>query len=403
MIKIQPNIDYKTCCPRCRKPLNCDKLLWQGIHVCAESHCKDCRIEIVSDLKVGHAIYYPYQVDVTNQRLFGGAPSSSWFGLPLLESLMNPTNDDTLRLTVEQNKKHDSVVILNCIDYLYGHSLLKLLNAEREMNKNPGRGVIVIIPKCLRWMVPPNVAEIWSVNVPLSRAKQYYPRLDLLIKEQCRRFQTVYLSLAHSHPKYFSITGYTGVAKHDWSGDPYRITFIWREDRLWVGGNPRISRWMFRLGMKKILLTLQKMKVVALFFRMRQRLPDALYTVAGLGKAAVFPGWIEDKRVTAFDYQKEREACRLYAQSRLVIGVHGSNMLLPSAHAGMIIDLMPEERGENIAQDIIFDEADSRMAVYRYRFVPATTGVRQVADIARTQIETFSWYRYAMRDELADD
>jgi len=47
--------------------------------------------------------------------------------------------------------------------------------------------------------------------------------------------------------------------------------------------------------------------------------------------------------------------------------VHGSNMLLPSAHAGMTIDLMPDDRWGNFAQDISYQEDDVRMGSYRYR------------------------------------
>ena len=45
-------------------------------------------------------------------------------------------------------------------------------------------------------------------------------------------------------------------------------------------------------------------------------------------------------------------------------------MLLPSAHAGMPIDLMPDDRWGNFAQEILYQENDVRMGSYRYRYVP---------------------------------
>ncbi|HEX8685798.1 MAG TPA: hypothetical protein VF654_04825, partial [Pyrinomonadaceae bacterium] len=55
-------------------------------------------------------------------------------------------------------------------------------------------------------------------------------------------------------------------------------------------------------------------------------------------------------------------------------GVHGSNMLLPSAHAGGVVELIGPERWGNLTQDILFrDTSDCREALFRYRFVDELT------------------------------
>ncbi|HEX6178817.1 MAG TPA: hypothetical protein VF057_10700, partial [Thermoanaerobaculia bacterium] len=162
MIRIKPGIDYSSACPHCRGALVAEDVLWQGIHVCVRSACSSCGRRIVEDLPIGHAVDGTYQADVEADRLFGPEPRRSWFGQPLLESLRSPRSDEIpFRVTRFSDAKN--VVIVNCIDYLYGHSLLKLLNVERHWRMSPELGVVVIVPSFLEWLVPDGVAEMWVV------------------------------------------------------------------------------------------------------------------------------------------------------------------------------------------------------------------------------------------------
>ena len=151
---------------------------------------------------------------------------------------------------------------------------------------------------------------------------------------------------------------FTGVPKHDFDKEEYKITFVWREDRLWC------NNWIFKVCRKlkllQIPLSIQNWNVRRLFSKMQKLLPTAKFAVAGLGKSTNFPEWIEDFRVDKFDEKTERQMCHVYSESRLAIGIHGSNMLLPSGHAGMTIDMI-EERWGNFAQDILYQESDPRL------------------------------------------
>jgi hypothetical protein len=146
-------------------------------------------------------------------------------------------------------------------------------------------------------------------------------------------------------------------------------------------------------------LWLQNWRVRRLLAKIRLELPSAKFAVAGMGKKTRFPAWIEDLRVDKFDEQTEREMCRIYASSRLVIGIHGSNMLLPSAHAGMTIDIMPTDRWGNFAQDILYQESDPRIAAFRYRYVPFETSVTQLAEMALSM--PIKWSEFVL-NMLAD-
>ena len=398
MIRIKPGIEFTGHCPRCEGELAARDVLWQGIHICAISKCGSCGAEIIADLPVGQALFTPYRIDLEKGLLSGDEGHCYWFGAPLLKSLQYPDHDQDIPLNVEKYRDSSRVIILNCIDFLYGHSLLKLLNADAHLRENPDLGLVVIVPRYLRWMVPEGVVEVWTVNVPLTRAQNFFPRLDQLIHAECERFDEVFVSPSHSHPRDFDISRFTGVKRHDFNGQQFRITFIWREDRPWIA-----QRLWVRIGrrlpaVKRLLMVWQNFKITKLFSAIRPHFPAVEFTVAGLGTATSFPAWIDDQRVNAYDDEKEQQLCRIYSASRLVIGVHGSNMLLPSAHAGMTINLMPDDRWPNMVQDMLYQESDSRMAAYRYRYLPLRGNLSTLALIAIRQISGWEWFGNAMAD-----
>ena len=61
-------------------------------------------------------------------------------------------------------EQRDRVLLLDCLDPIYGHSLLKLLNVQRELAGDAG--VVVLAPSSLRLLVPDGVAELWTVDEP---------------------------------------------------------------------------------------------------------------------------------------------------------------------------------------------------------------------------------------------
>lgn len=371
MIQIHPLIEQKFMCPVCEQEVEANKTVWQGIHVGVESECKDCQRTFYQDLKVGHSLYTPYSIDRHNFELFGPDGSKDWHGIPLQKSLKNP-NNNKIEFKKEIYASHNKIIILNCIDYLYGHSLLKLLNAERHLSNNPEYGLVVIVPKFLEWMLPKGIAEKWVFDIPLKEGQDFFTDFDNTIQKEMKRFSEIHISKAFSHPKDFNITNFTGIEKHNFQKDDFRITFIWREDRFWTN-NLLLQKAIIKFNMrilKNILLTWQKRKMIEVFSEIRKRFPDARFTVAGFGNHKKFPKWIDNQIVYNFSTDTEKRLCQIYSESRVVLGVHGSNMLLPSAHAGMTIDLMPDDRWGNFAQEILYQENDVRMGSYRYRYIP---------------------------------
>jgi hypothetical protein len=390
-IEIRPRLEVDVRCHVCDAQVRAREVLWQGIHVCARYRCSGCGQEFVEDLPIGQAIFTPYRI-AADGLLIGDDSAKEWFGAPLRDSLQSPSHDTPIGFKVEIRRPVKQIIVLNCIDFLYGHCLLKLLNAQAHQG-DAGPGLVVLVPSFLRWMVPEHVAEVWEVDIPLAMAKRYFPALHQRIAAECERFESVHVSLARSHPADFNITSFTGVPRHDFALPDYRITFIWRADRPWIG-NGLVVRVLRKLGMRALFLGHQRRKVCKLFSRLKRTFPKARFTVAGLGREVDFPSWIDDHRSTRFDADTERGACRVYSESRIVIGVHGSNMLLPSAHTGMAIDLMPDERWSNIAQDILYHQqdfaGDQRVAAFRFRYVPIEAPLPAMEKMIVSMIRSFA-------------
>jgi hypothetical protein len=376
-------VDGQVVCEPGKRTIPADYILWQGIHVCAVTR-KEERDHLVRDLPVGHSAHFPFTVNLTERKVDDSTAETAWLWRPLLESLLAPKTE-AVRLTREILSERREVIILNCLDSMYGHCLLKLLNAGRHLQDNPELGLIVLIPPFLRWLVPDGVAEVWTADLGLAQMRDYHKNLHEQITAECRRFDKIFLSEGYSHPSRFQIEKFARVRPHQFTQEPPLVTFIWREDRPWL---PEFWwRWLRKLGSRSLLIKFQNRQVQRFLAGIRQERPDTRFCVAGLGRSTSFPVWIDDRRVEKFSAETERATAALYAESRIVAGIHGSNMLLPSGLAGMTIDLMPPGKWDCLPEDILFHESDARLAVFRYRFVPTDTNPATVAQIASSMLK----------------
>jgi hypothetical protein len=245
----------------------------------------------------------------------------------------------------------------------------------------------------LKWLIPKNsIAEIWTVKLSFQSFNKYYPDLTWKINKEISRFQKVWLSKGHLIPtnENIEIEMFTGVKPFDFSNEPDRpgITFIWREDpdRLWIR-NIYLLKGFKKLGMGRVLKPFQYLRIILLFRLLKKRFGNKFtYYVAGLGDYGNFPSFITDQRVKLFTRESEKELCEIYAKSILVLGVHGSGMILPSAHAGMTLSLMPSKRWGNYAEDILFNESDTRLATFQRRIVPLNLCIFDLYDIIAEMI-----------------
>ena len=291
-------------------------------------------------------------------------------------------------------------VVLNCIDKLYGHCLLKLINAQYHLDCVSKSSLIVIVPKFLRWMVPEGPSEIWTYDIKLKEGQVWNDWIAEDIVEKLKSHKNISISKAysHPHPNTIDITRFTRVNPFQFDSlkeiiNPV-VTFIWREDRFWcdTGSVGLFNNIKFNILKKfNVLddLKIQHFLVSKLFEAIKNIIPTVKFKIIGQGNSYDFSNDIEDMRVIDISTQLEKDWCENYAKSHVVIGIHGSNMLLPSAHSRSTIVLNPSDRFGNIFQDNLSCEPDPRMYAFRNRCIPCSTSVSEIAAMVKNMIFDF--------------
>jgi hypothetical protein len=393
MIQIKPLEPSEIKCT-CEGNFIVSELIWQGLHICKKLVCPKCNKVIISSIPVNQSLIEQYDLDPDSGLIRDKNRNivlDNWYSSKL-KSILYPVRDP-VSIEIQVIRKYDSVIILNTLDYIYGHSLLFLLNLQRIIESETKLGIIVIVQPMLKWLIPESkVAEIWTVNLGFREFNYFYPDLSEKINNELNRFREVFCSDGHIIPTNINIEieKFTGIKPFNFNNIPEkpRITFIWREDpdRIWVR-NIYLLKGFKKLGIGKILVPLQFLRLLRLFAVLKKRLNSNLsFTVAGLGTSFKFPAYIDDQRVNTFDTGREINLCRIYSESELIIGVHGSAMILPSAHAGMVLSLMPSKRWGNFAEDILFTENDLRLAAFQRRIIPLNLCIYDICDIITDMI-----------------
>jgi hypothetical protein len=399
MIRLKPFVEtLSPACPHCGTPLDVRGFLIPGMRNLADYHCLRCGGVYYGDLAAGQGLYTPVLLDQKTGAVFGDV-NAAWFSDWLADSYRQRAGAPLAFETRKFSAVKEKVILLNCLDALYGHSLLKLLNAQYYLDFKRDFSLIVIVPPFLEWMLPAGIAEAWIVDLPLRRGTEWNDWLAGEIARKLEPFAEVFLSVAfsHPHPADFDIERFTRVTPFalenfaDAANRPV-VTFIWREDRLWESKNTMKAADFAKLkrlfGSIENRIVEQTRKIVRFAECLRDAFPRLDFAVTGLGKTGEFPTWMADLRLTELSAEAEREWCARYAASHAVVGVHGSNMLLPSAHAGSVIEIIGAERQGNFLQDILFrGGGDAREMLFRYRFVSPSTApdnlAQTVADLLR--------------------
>jgi hypothetical protein len=417
LVRLSPRLETTSFdCPACSTSLEATGFYIPGMRCLATLRCPSCGAEYYGDLPAGHGLYYPMLMNketglVTSESRVG------WFA-QLLESSYRERRREESALSVEVLAAKSRVVLINCLDRVFGHSLAKLLNAQYYIDNEPDKGVVLLIPRSFGWLVPDGVAEVWTVDQSFRDGARWNDALAEEIQANIERFDECWLcpAFSHPHPSAYSIERFTRVepfplAEWDQRLTAPKITFIWRSDRLLTdkhalatGIVSRIVRRARRLlpVLRRRVLRGEMQVITALATMLKQQVPDLDIAVAGLGEPCGFPEWIEDLRSNTPHATIERNWCRRYAESHIVVGICGSNMLLPSAHAGATIDLMPDGKWGNLAQDLLLRVDDQRETLFHYRLIPASTSTRSLARIVAYALFDRTHHLVTMKKEWCD-
>lgn len=408
MIHLHPIPDSTHNCPYCKVQLDVTGWYIPGMRNLADLKCPQCSRKCFGDLSAGQALYTPMLLEKSTGEVHD-TEGAKWFAKWLQDSYAKRSNTP-IEFNVEEKRPLKKAILLNCIDTLYGHSLLKLLNAQYYLDHYPEFDLIILIPKIFRWLVPDGVAAIWSVDLPLKRGTEWNDWLANGIAQRIKSLDECWLGVAvsHPHPNDYTIERFTRVkpfALDQWKNRSPSVTFIWREDRLWStpSGGGRLTN-AIRNAKRGFVSPLeqQRRRFIDFAETLKNQWHDIDLAIVGIGQTGEMPKWITDLRHIEIDDEIERSWCERYAASHVVVGVHGSNMLLPSAHAGATVELMHDKHWGNILQDILFRSEDLRLAVFRHRIIPMNTNAETLARLVSLIVRIYpDFHAYISPDIFA--
>jgi hypothetical protein len=413
MIEIKPHIQNDFHCPECHSDHpTVIAVQLHSVYTLAECKCRHCKLEFYQTVPISHCINDTVSIRKSDDRIYTDIDPDFWIADVISKARKGRrTEDVVVRKIVNEHKKE--VVVLNTLDYLYGHVLLKLFNYQHHIHS--GKGLVVIVPKALEWLVPAEASEVWVVDLPLRELAYEHPSLTNWVKSELKRFDRVWLSMAYSHPDFtrVDVKSMTGIAPFNLdyhTSEIPTVTFVLREDRWWL--KSPVSYWIYRLGRRfkmirefcyEIVTSQQERLVIQTMKKIKKQFPDARLFVTGLGKNKGFGRLAMDSRSLSIDEDKELEWCRIYAHSHVVVGFHGSNMLLPTAFAAGCIEVLPEDRYGNFLQDIAVRYSDRRQSFF-YRFVDQYAKPSAVAAKAVSMIRDYDQFNNNMcRNQYHDN
>jgi hypothetical protein len=405
------SIDTIFTCPDCGCKFGQSKeVIFQGTHVVADCECECCENKYYHTIPSGHAALFPISFSQKTLKTSFDGKAKGWLADPLINSFRNKQEADR-PITQKIFKKANSIVLLNCLDSCYGHVFLKLLNAQRYLKESSskGQGLVLLIPSSFEWMVPPGITELWLVEAKLGDFNKRITGLDSFVKKQLERFQSVLLSASPVHPDLSKIDlqEFLKTEKfnlQDFEKKTTQICFVLREDRFWL--NNRLDNFLMKAAiskgwmewMKKYFVLKQNRLIKKLASKIREKHgKKILFYAAGLGRTGDLGKEIADRRKETIDEKGEKEWCDLYAGSHLVIGIHGSNMLIPTALSAGFIELLPRYKIYNLTEDIAMDQK-GRYMQFLGRFLDEYSTASLVAEHTVSLINWFPVVRRNMEE-----
>lgn len=360
MLKIYPEIEFTAKCPIDGRDLKIKDVVIPGMRCLSSATCPTCANNYYIDLPVGQGIWSPIVINQATAEIYDPL-EMTWFSQPLQDGFKNQVTSEIVPI-VHKFFDAERIVIVNCLDFLYGHSLLKLLNVQQHLDNSPELGCCVLVPTQLVHLVPDGVAEIWEFPVAIKDGWKWYGSLDRWINQQLTQRKECFLSPAYSHPSNQDydlrrfVRNLPDISAQIQSKQPV-ILFSYREERLW-GRN----------------LAAQQRNLQELYNQLSVLFPDMIFVLVGFGKQNQIRQTkvqIIDLRADKFDQECDRLWMAYMSAADCVIGVHGSNMLLPSGLAKSTIELVPRSRLGNTAQDFLFshNKSDLRDALLFYRML----------------------------------
>jgi hypothetical protein len=277
-----------------------------------------------ADLPVGNHVYHPQLWDLETDEVL---TNTNFLWTDIREEFRQ-VHDDPDHWTIIKKKTVRRAFVLNCLDFIYGHCLSRLLNYTLDQaTRFPGIDCILLVPEQLAHLAPAECAEIWIYKGPLKNLRFRNLWLERAFAELYERMDALYLSPSPLHDP-----DQIDIRNHDLTRatiDAPAIAFSYREARCWGGNIYNQRARLEKLG-----------ELLSAIWPQEQLL---LIGVAPKSAAWKWKYWnpVLASKPTLED---EQAFIRGFSSSLVTVGCQGSNMLLPCMLSWSTIRLLPLSR-----------------------------------------------------------
>ncbi|MCH6236495.1 hypothetical protein [Cognataquiflexum rubidum] len=349
------------------------------------------------------------QISKDGKQSFIPSRAKGWLAEPLIQSLIQK-DAKVFKIEKQVNREFDKVVIVNCLDSCFGHIFSKVWNTYTLIENKPDWGIIAIIPERCKWLLPEDIAEVWSVSIGLKQCDQTIGGLDEFVKDQLSRFEKISFSRTYTHldhTKYIDMGKVLKIPRFNLGNfltTAPQITFVLREDRFWL--NSHLMDFLYKASRK---FKVEKLIFPLLLWRQRQlvnqtgkmifdSVPNAKLSCTGLGTSGKFLDLMDDHRVDHILSETEIRWNAIYSKSHLVIGVHGSHMLIPSALAAGFVNIVPRYKIEHLVEDTVLPYTN-RMLQFLGRFLDEFSSPKLVSKHISSMVKDFDYVNRNLEQE----
>lgn len=351
-------------CPSCDTFM--EFLDWHiyGWRALGEYDCSSCAKRYKIDLPVFTGIPYPAVLCESTQTVVSDTPH--WWKEPLEKWKILERSCCALE---SKDSNSSSLLILNCVDTVFGHSVNRLLWLTYFIDKTKfdNVDVLLLIPKSLRYLLNRIKRElhVLELDTTFGENKCIILEVDRQVKAFAEKYERVRLC-SHPYPQpedlkpsLLNLPVQKNVEKID------KIVIVYRVDRT-VGYNLRCQSSFYKRLISRIDRYLPSIKIYLIGDKDKYSYTSAIDLRSNVFSEVIDKEW--------------NEAC----SGAITIGVHGSNMLLPSLCSSHNIEFVNKDKLFNFSQATIFsDECSVLSTIHKYRYI---YGNQDLSDIKVDQV-----------------
>ena len=356
--KLDP-VDFTECCPACGEKLTLKDFKFFGWRFLFDSDCKGCSSKFLIDMPIFSGIPYPAFYDQDVRLVVNQVPK--WWSAPLCD-IQNRIKSARVVKNISHTRRRDKAIIFNTLDFVFGHSFMRLeiLTGYLDNERYDDFDFIVLLPTQLRYLLDryEQVISIIEIDLPFRDYTYFYTDIDVTVKSIFNEYRDVFCEhLRYPQQEYIDLTR-LNLPISKFVASVNKVVISYRTDR--TIGITRRSQFKFY---KKLINRLKKAGVEV--------------SVIGDKDDFLFSG-VKDLRESSINKQVDNTWSN-ECSGAIVVGVHGSNMLIPSLCSSYCIEIVSSDKLFNFGQaSSFYNEMNQQETIQKYRYI---YGNRHLSDI----------------------